>query len=289
MLELCQPPDPNPRTPCLRVPPGATDSHIHIYGPESQFPTAPTAKFAVPEALPASYCHLREVLGIQRVVAVQPSGYGTDNRRQLTALKELGIPGRAVVTVPLDISDSELTQLHEQGARGVRFAIGRKKSVAIEEIARFAERLVPLNWHIEFHVVREDDTQAFGRAKAVLSSFPVEVVFAHFLELEAYAGVGHPDFKILCDLMYGGRCWAKLSAGYRISHEPPYRDVTAFAQALVSIRPDRLVWGSDWPNVNYKGKMPNTTDLLDCLLEWVPDETMRHRILVDNPAVLYGF
>ena len=89
--------------------------------------------------------------------------------------------------------------------------------------------------------------------------------------------------------MRQGRCWAKLSGGYRISHKPPYRDVTSFAQALVAIRPDRLVWGSDWPHVNFKGKMPNTTDLLDCLLEWVPDESTRHQILVDNPAVLYGF
>lgn len=289
MLQLCQPPDPNPRVPQLKCPPGATDCHIHIYGPDHEFPTAPTAKFAVPEALPPAYRRLRDVLGIQRVVAVQPSGYGTDNRRQLSALQELGIPGRAVVAVPVDIPQAELESMHEAGARGVRFAIGRKNSLPIERIARLAERLAPLKWHVEFHVVREDDPLAMTKALPVLRDFPVDVVFAHFLEIEAHETVEHPDFKILCELMRGGRCWAKLSGGYRISHEPPYRDVVPFAQALLATRPDRLVWGTDWPHVNFKGKMPNTTDLLDCLLAWVPDEATRGRILVDNPAVLYGF
>jgi len=167
--------------------------------------------------------------------------------------------------------------------------IGRKNSPGIEQIARFAERLAPLGWHVEFHAVREDDPLAMTRALPVLRDFPVDVVFAHFLEIEAQETVASADFQILCELMKTGRCWAKLSGGYRISHEPPYRDVVPFAQALAAIRPDRLVWGTDWPHVNFKGKMPNTTELLDCLLEWVPDEALRYRVLVENPAVLYGF
>jgi len=289
MLRMCQPPDPNPRPPMLKTPPNATDCHIHIYGPENQFPHAPTAKFAAPDALPATFIKLRKVLGIERAVVVQPSGYALDNSRQLTALKELNIPGRAVVSLPMDVPEAELHRLHELGARGVRFAVGRKTSARLEDIARFAERLVPLKWHVEFHVQQEDDPDVMLRGKSILASFPVDTVFPHFLEIEAHQGVQHESFQVLCDLMRNGRCWAKLSGGYRISKEPPYRDVTPFAQALVGIRPDRLVWGTDWPNVNFEGKMPNTTELLDCLLEWVPDPAIRHRILVDNPGALYDF
>lgn len=62
-----------------------------------------------------------------------------------------------------------------------------------------------------------------------------------------------------------------------------------YVQSLLAARPDRLVWASDWPHVSFKGEMPNTTDLLDQMLTWVPDEAQRRQILVRNPEQLYGF
>ena len=286
MLELCQPPDPKPRAPKLKCPPGTTDSHIHIYGPQNRFPEGPTAKFAAPDALPPAYRHLAEVLGIERVVAVQPSTYGFDNSRQLTALAEIGLPGRAVVAVPFDVSARELERLHEAGARGVRYAVGHANSPSFEEIARFAERLTPLQWHVEFHLVKP---LVLAKAKAVLSSFPVDIVVAHIASIDPAAGTGQPDFQTLCELLRAGHCWVKVSAGYRISAEAPYRDVVPFVRTLVELRLDHLLWGTDWPHVNFKGTMPNTTEALDCLLEWVPEEAARRQILVDNPKKLYGF
>jgi len=286
MLETCQPPDPNPRSPRLQLPPGTTDCHIHIFGPDSEFPPSPKAKFTVPPALPQSCRHMLDVLGVERVVAVQPSTYGFDNRRQLTALQELGRPARAVVAVPFDIPDRELDQAHEAGARGVRFAIGHSYSPALEDIARFAGRLARLKWHVEFHVVRSG---VLAGAQQLMSKFPVDIVIAHFGELQPEHGVCQPDCQALCELVRGGRCWVKLSGAYRLSAEPPYWDITPFARALVELRPDRMVWGTDWPHVNFKGKMPNTTEMLDCLPEWLPDSNVRERILVANPAVLYGF
>lgn len=286
MLEMCQPPDPNPRAPKLKCPPGTADCHIHIYGPDDRFPSIPAAKFAVPPALPAACRQMLDVLGIERVVAVQPSTYGFDNSRQLTALAELGRPARAVVSVPFDVPDVELERLHEAGARGVRFAVGHPHSPSVADVARFAERLVRLKWHVEFHVVRP---LLLADDKSMFASFPVDIVIAHMAEMKAEAGTAQPGFQALCELVCGGHCWVKLSAGNRLAAEPPYRDVIPFARALVELRSDRLVWGTDWPHVNFKGKMPNTTELLDCLLEWVPDEGVRRRILVDNPAALYGF
>ncbi len=90
--------------------------------------------------------------------------------------------------------------------------------------------------------------------------------------------------------MRHGRCWVKLTGPYRISTGAlPHADVTPFARALLRAAPDRVVWGSDWPHVMVKGPMPNDGDLADLLLDWIPDEDQRRRVLVDNPARLYGF
>lgn len=290
MIELCQPPDPHPRRPRLKCPPGSTDCHLHVYGPQQKYPAASTRRFSVPDALPEACRHLHDVLGIERVVLVQPSGYGLDNRRQLDALAELGRPARAIISVPVDVSDQELRRLHAAGARGARFAVGHAEALPYEEIFRFADRVVPLGWHIEFHVRRSPGIPALARAEALLPNFPVPLVIAHFANLLAAQGTAQADFQFLCELVRAGNCWVKLSAAYRVSAElPPYMDLKPFAQPLLAARPDRLLWGSDWPHVNFKGKMPNTTELLDCLLEWVPDEEVRRLILVENPRKLYGF
>jgi predicted TIM-barrel fold metal-dependent hydrolase len=289
MINPCQPPDPRPWPPKLKCPPGATDCHVHIYGPQQKYPPAPTSEFAVPDASPEACRHLHDVLGVERVVLVQPSGYGFDNRRQLDALAELGKEARVVVSVPVDVSDQELKRLDEAGACGARFAVGHAKARSFEEILLFAERIASFGWHIDLHVRRPPGTPVLARAEATLNKFPVPVVIAHFANLEAKEGTGQTDFQFLCDLVRAGNCWVKLSAAYRLSAQPPYRDLTPFAQALAEARADRLLWATDWPHVNFKATMPNTTQLLDCLLEWIPEENVRRRILVDNPQVLYGF
>ncbi len=289
MIALCQPPDPNPRPPKLVCPPGAVDCHLHIYGSQQRYPTSPASEFAVPDALPAAARHLHQVLGIQRAVLVQPNGYGLDNRRQLDALAEIGSSARAVVAVAPDVSDQELQRLHQAGARGARFAIGHDKARPLADILSFAERLAPLGWHIDLHVRRPPGVPVLARDEALFRRFPVPLVFAHFAGLPGKDGTKQPDFQFLCELMRGGNCWVKLSAAYRLSAEPPYRDLAPLAQGLAAARPDRLLWASDWPHVNFRAKMPNTTELLDCLAEWIPDKTLRRRILVDNPQALYRF
>jgi predicted TIM-barrel fold metal-dependent hydrolase len=262
---------------------------VHIYGPQLRYLPAPTSEFAVPDALPDACRRLHDTLGIERVVLVQPSGYGLDNSRQMDALAELGREARAIVSVPLDVSDHELRRLNELGARGARFAVGRAKGRSFDEILRFADRLAPLGWHVDIHVRRSPGTPVLAQDASTLRKFPVPLVIAHFADLQAKDGTGQADFQLLCDLVRAGNCWVKLSAPYRLSAAPPYRDLAPFAQALAGARSDRLLWASDWPHVNFKGRMPNTAQLLDCLLEWIPDESIRRRILVENPEVLYGF
>lgn len=250
----------------------------------------PNARYTAPDALPDACRHLHDILGIQRVVLVQPNPYGLDNRCQIDALAEMGRPARAVVILSPDTPDSELRQLHKAGVRGVRFVIGSPRGPSIKEIDCFAHRLRPLGWHIQLQVLPEDESNPLVGLEAILTNLATDIVIDHMATVRVADGVQQPNFQVLCRLLRGGRCWVKLSAGNRLSAEPPpYKDLIPFVQSLVAIRSDRLVWGSDWPHVNFKATMPNTTDLLDCLLHWVPDPEIRRCILADNPTALYGF
>jgi predicted TIM-barrel fold metal-dependent hydrolase len=244
----------------------------------------------VPDALPPAVKHLHDTLGIERAVLVQPSGYGTDNSRQLSAQSEIGSRmARAVVAVSLNIADENLRKLHAAGARGARFSLGHAGGPEPAAISAFAQRLVPLGWHIDLHVQRGDDFLMLTHAGNAFRNLKVPLVIAHFASIQAAHGMDQPDFRLLLEWLQEGFCWVKLSAPNRISRAPRWADVTPLAQALVRARPDRLLWGSDWPHVNAKTAMPNSTDLLDCLSDWVPDEATRTQILVRNPEALYGF
>lgn len=287
---LCQPPNPHPSVPKLICPAGATDCHVHVYGPNLLYPVAPTRAFDVPEATPVSLRHLLDVLGIDRVVLVQPSGYGTDNRRHLDAVAELGRPTRIVAALRADVAEDELDRLHECGVRGVRYTIGHAGAAPISEMPILAAKIARLGWHIQLHVMDDGGTAPLAKMEHTLANLPTDLVIDHIGSIRPEDGIEQPAFQVLLRLVRGGRCWVKLSCGYRISSRPPpYTDVIPFVSALLDTRNDRLVWASDWPHVSFKGNMPNTTDLLDQMLTWVPNEKIRHKILVENPASLYSF
>jgi predicted TIM-barrel fold metal-dependent hydrolase len=290
MLQLCQPPHPVARIPAFVCPSGATDCHVHVYGPDSLYKPAETRGFNVPDALPSSLKRLLDTLGLDRVVLVQPSGYGTDNTRHIDAIAELGRPARVIAALRADVPDTELDRLHESGVRGVRYNIGHAGAIPITEMPILARRIASRGWHVQLHVMDDGGGAPLVEMEKVLTDLPTDVVIDHMGSLRANAGFEQPGFQALLRLLGSGRCWVKLSSSYRMSTgAPPYADLVPYVHALLSIRPDRLVWGSDWPHVAFKGNMPNTTDLLDQMLSWVPDEKTRNRILVDNPAALYGF
>jgi predicted TIM-barrel fold metal-dependent hydrolase len=283
--DVCEGPDPVLKAPRLVAPPGTTDSHLHIFGPQAQYPYVTPRKYTPPDASPAAYRALARTLGVERAVLVQPSILGTDNRRQLDAARELGIPARVVVVVPTGIDDGEMQRMREAGARAVRFVASQPGGLPLAELERFSDRLHEFGWHIELMLTPEQLIELEPR----IARLRCRTVIDHMAGVQAPAGVDQPAFKALVRLVRGG-CWTKLSAAYRLSAEPPlYRDLVPFAAALVRERPDRLIWGSDWPQAYFAGRMPNTTDLFDLLLDWVPNADVRTRILVDNPAALYGF
>jgi predicted TIM-barrel fold metal-dependent hydrolase len=284
-IDVCQGPDLNPRPPRFKLPPGATDTHFHLFGPQDRYGLVEVREYTPPLITPALAAKLFATLGIERAVVIQPSVYGDDNRAQLEGAREVGIPTRAVVVARYDISDRDLASLHEQGARGLRYVLAHPGGLPVSDLERWAERVSELGWHIQVLAKGDQLLELAPRLEALACP----VVIDHMGMFRPEDGLGQPAFQAVLRLLRHGH-WVKLSGGYRLSRQaPPYRDLIPYVQDLVAARPDRIVWASDWPHAFLKTSMPNTTDLLDLLVDWVPDEKARNRILVDNPAQLYGF
>lgn len=280
-LEIVQSPDPEPRPPVFAVPAGACDCHAHIYGtyPYRERPRYEPAPVGAPE-----YRTMLKALGLSRAVVVQPDIYN-DNAATLDAVAASGGAWRGIARLDPTVSDTDLVRLHAGGIRGVRLD-GRKGEIALEQAAAFAPRLAPLGWHLQFHLMARDLPSWAAR----LTGIGLPVVLDHFARIDSAAGVRQPGFLSLLDILATGTVWVKLSAPNRFADaELPYPSLRPFAHALIEARPDRLLWGSDWPHVSFAGKMPNDGDLLDLLAVWAPDRAARDAILVANPQRLYGF
>ena len=290
-MKPCPPPDPQPKRPGkLTLPDGACDTHGHIFGPAERYPWNPARGYTPPNALPAAYEALHATLGVSRGVLTQPSVYGTDNRCMLDYVARHLDRMRAVVAVGPGIEDKALHAMHDEGARGIRVNLadpGGNPFASFAEIEQLGQRLKPMGWHIELllHVHQIDDIVDDIRR------LPVDISVGHLGYMPAAMGVDHPTYAKFLDLVAEGRCWVKLTAPYRITalKQTPYADIAPFARALVKRRPDRILWGTDWPHPICPVPMPNDGDLTDHLADWIPDEVVRGLVLVDNPARLFGF
>ncbi|MGE5794298.1 MAG: amidohydrolase family protein [Bacteroidota bacterium] len=294
--------DPDPRKPSVAVPASACDCHAHVFGPGNKYPFISTGLYTPADALPKDFRHMLDVLGVARGVLTQPSIYGTNNDALLDAIKTDPARLRGIAVVPFDVDEHRVARLNEQGIRGVRLNIVDLKAeygkgkLDVDALRKLANRIKPFGWHVEF-LMHVDEFPDLDR---LIGHMPVEFCFGHLGYVYPERGVDTAGFKALLRLMRDGKAWVKLTAPYRLTAQgKPWTDVDPFAQALLDAAPGRLVWGSDWPHVHPQpggpgGKqknppMPNDGDLFDCFVRWVPDEAARRRILVDNPAALYGF
>ena len=270
--------------PALRLPAGATDCHHHIY--DARFPADPKATLRPPDALPDDYRALMRRLGLTRHVVVQPSTYGIDNRCTLDAVAAFGPTARAVVVVDDTVTPAQLKQFNEQGARGIRINLAQAGATTVEMIEPLAKRIADLGWHIQVNA----PARVLMDLMAVFERLPVPVVFDHFANVPQPDGVSHPLFTSVRKLLESQKAYVKLSgtSGNSRIGPPTFADATVVAKAYVAAAPDRVIWGSDWPHPTERVK-PDDAMLLDLLATWAPDEGMRRRILVENPARVYGF
>ena len=288
--------------PGFAPPAGACDCHTHVFGPVARYPFVPRRAYAPMDALPADARTMMRRLGLERIVFVQPSPYGADNRCMLDAMAEFGAAARGVAVIDTATGDAELRRLHDAGVRGVRLNIatagndtGEPLGARCEALAR---RIADRGWHLQLYVMPE----ALVELEPTLRMLPVPCVIDHMGLIPPQDCRGHPAFQALSRLLDSGNCWVKLSGAYRVANsDTDYARAAPLAQALIAACPERLVWGSDWPHPPAHRGAPDpdgeqrpyrgldTGRLLGLLADWAPDGALRNRILAENPARLYDF
>jgi D-galactarolactone isomerase len=270
--------------PALKTPAGACDCHMHVY--EDRFALAPTATFKPPHAPASEYHKVQAALGLQRMVVVQPTGYGFDNSCTLQAMATFGSNARGIVVICPDTSEAELQRLHALGVRGVRYMMVHGGVLPWDTLEAMAARIQPLGWHIDLQL----DGRDLPQYEDQLTRLPGDLVIDHNGKFLEPVPPEHAGFQALLRLLDSGRCWVKLSAPYETSKAGPprYDDVSVLARALVKANPERCLWASIWPHPNIH-PVPSSAAMLDLLLHWADDDATRNRILADNPAQLYGY
>ena len=272
--------------PKLKAPPNACDCHMHVYS--SRFPAAPNAELRPPDASADAHRLLQKRLGTTRTIVVNPSTYGTDNSCTLDAIAQFGAGARGVAVIDTSVTDAELKRLNDLGIRGIRFNLVQSGATTIDMLEPLSKRVNDLGWHVQLHMLGGQVVEAAD----LLQRLPSPIVFDHLARIPQPAGIDHPSFALVLKLLDHGRAWVKLSGAYIETRTgpPAYADVSKVARAYVKAAPERLVWASDWPHPTEKADAkPDDAVLFDLLADWAPDEAIRNRILVDNPAALYGF
>lgn len=273
--------------PAFRLPAGACDSHVHVFGPESRYPRVDRPHYTLPDGNLPQLQHMAQALSLQRFVIVQPSYYGTDNSCMLDALAAAGPRARGVAMVDERISDSELEAMHVRGVRALRLDLFLRSSLPTSELIAYIERSVrrtrAFGWHVQFYtpgwVIR--DLLPF------LSELDADFVVDHMGYMLESDGLTRLDFDRLLKVIALGKGWVKLSAPYRLARDGNFARLQPLVAAVTAAAPARVIWGSDWPHIPDGDR--DTGELLNLLAAWVPDAAEMARVLVSNPARLFGF
>jgi 2-pyrone-4,6-dicarboxylate lactonase len=283
---ICPGPDPLPRAPRrFIVPKGAVDSHAHVIGLPPRYPFVADRAYTPPGAHPADYLSMLDQTGMTYGVLVQISVHGTDNRLLMETLAANRERLKGVAVTSLDQPERAYDTLRAGGVVGLRINAAHRGGVGLDVLDHYGDLCAEMAWHLEILVHGQELPALAPR----LSKLPIPVVIAHMGLVPGAEGTKHPGFQALLGLVKDG-AWVKLSGAHRLAGPAArYEETAPLARALLEATPGRCVWGSDWPHVATWDKMPNVGELLDLLAAWAPDEATRHRVLVDNPHLLYGF
>lgn len=282
--------DPQPSAPVLRLPAGACDSHVHVFGPAARFPYAPSRNFTPVDAPRQTLFALHRTLGIDRCVIVQSAVHGYDNGVVEDAINAGGGRYLGVALVRPEVTDAELARLAAAGFRGVRFNFMKHLAGAadVNTVIALTQRLKEHGLHLQVHFASE----LVHELGAPLARSAVPVVIDHMGRVDARLGPGHPDFAALFALLRNPLFRVKVSGIDRIDAQPAaaptYDAGVALARRLVDAYPDRCLWGSDWPHPNHT-HVPNDAALVDALARIAPEPARRQQLLVTNPQDFYRF
>ena len=271
------------------MPRGACDTHAHIFGPMDKYPPKEGRRYDPPDCTVGRYRTMLQAMGIDRGVMVQSSAYGADNRVLLDGLAEAGENFRGIALLAPDVAVEELRRLHDGGIRGVRASTLPNAAACVADMEGLSHKVADLGWVLLIHL---EHIRELPAVVPVIPKLSTPCVIDNFGRIRGMDGIDDPAFQLLLHLFERAEnCWVKLCSFYRLSDAgaPDYADMAPFARALIEICPDRLIWGTNWPHPNCPVAMPNDGDLFDVLFGWIGDEAVRHKILVDNPAKLFGF
>jgi predicted TIM-barrel fold metal-dependent hydrolase len=272
--------------PKLKAPPLACDCHHHIYD-TARFPAPDPG--AEPNARAAEYRLLQQRIGTTRDVIVTPRPYATDNRVTLDAIAQFAPNARGVAVIHPTITDAELKALARGGIRGIRFSLAPAAiapATSLDMIEPLSKRINALGWHVQINM----DADQIAASENLWMRLASPIVFDHMGHIPQPMGMKHPAYPLIRKLVDKGRTWVKLSVTRDNTKDgpPTYADVNKVGRAYAQAAPERMVWGSNWPHPNETNK-PDDAILFDLLTQWAPSEATRHRILVENPAILYDF
>jgi predicted TIM-barrel fold metal-dependent hydrolase len=286
-LEQFVPYERNTRAPVERAPEGSCDTHFHVFGDPSVYPATASASYAPPDATIDDLERMHAALGVRRGVICQPTIYGTDHRLLVDLLSQhKGYRGIGIIDDSVD--EKALEKMHQAGVRAVRFNFARFLNIvpSLRDVKRAVERVAPLGWHVKIH----GEYDELPEYLPYLKSLEIPVVIDHMGRLDFAKGRAQPGYALVMELLARDNWWVMLCNGDRFSGgSHPWSDTIDLARALFDAAPDRTIWATDWPHVRYRRRMPNDADLLELLYSYLPDAEARQKVLVDNPARLYGF
>ena len=273
------------RKPRFKLPPGACDAHNHVFGPAAKFPYAPERRYTPEDAPKEALTALHALLGIERAVIVQASCHGKDNRAMLDAIADAPEKRRGVAFVDDAFTDKDLAALDRGGIRGVRFNFVRHLGGTpdMDVFHRVIDRIKGRGWHVVLHM----DAPDIISLTDMMKQLPLPFVIDHMGRVDAAAGTQQPAFHALLGLAKRENCWIKVCGSERIS-PPPYAAAVPIARALVEAIPDRVLWGTDFPHPNLKHEA-DEADLVDLVPQFAVTAEAQRKLLVANPARLYGF
>jgi predicted TIM-barrel fold metal-dependent hydrolase len=273
------------RKPVFKLPSLACDAHCHVFGPSSRFPYAPNRRYTPQDAPKEKLRALHDHLGIERAVIVQASCHGTDNAAMLDCIASDPKRYRGVAIVDDNFTDAEFDRLDAGGVRGVRFNfvkhLGGSPDMRVFE--RVIDRIQGRGWHVVLHL----DARDIETLSEMIRKLPLPFVIDHMGRVPSAAGVDQPPLRALLELSRLENCWIKVCGAERISM-PPYAAAVPIARALVEAAPTRVLWGTDFPHPNATHEA-DEADLVDLVPHYARDALAQRRLLVDNPASLYGF
>jgi predicted TIM-barrel fold metal-dependent hydrolase len=286
-LRVTLPPDPNPRTPRFKPPQGGCDTHFHVFGPPHLFPYNEGRRYTPPAAPIEHFFGMAAIVGIERGVMVQPTVHRWDSASTLDTIAKGDGRLLGMVHANPNLTEADHRELHAGGVRGVRFNCLPRNGGVFDQ-AKFqhvVSQIEALGWVVDLHL----DPDFLEPYAELIRRVPLPLVIDHFANIHSQE---QTEYRLLFDLLGEKHVWLKISGADRLlSRGARYDEIVPMARTLIARAPDRIIWGTDWPHSNIfeHGQIPNDGDLMNMLLDFAPDEADRHRILVDNPARLFGF